>query len=47
MDGAKTKNLFLRDNKGKQHFLIVMSADRAVELKSLSEAIGRTKRTYG
>lgn len=43
MDGAKTKNLFLRDSKGKRHFLIVMSADRAVELKSLFEAIGRTK----
>jgi hypothetical protein len=43
MDGAKTKNLFLRDSKSKRHFLIVMSADRAVELKSLSEAIGRTK----
>ena len=35
LPGAKTKNLFLKDNKGKRHFLVVMPADNRVDLKAL------------
>jgi Ala-tRNA(Pro) deacylase len=35
-----TKNLFLRDKKGKRHWLLVTNCAKAVDLKSLSERIG-------
>lgn len=37
LPGAKTKNLFLRDKKGKRHFLLVVSDKKAVDLKALSK----------
>lgn len=36
--GADTKNLFLRDRKGKRHFLLVVGYDKSVDLKTLSTA---------
>jgi Ala-tRNA(Pro) deacylase len=40
MRGVHTKNLFLRDNKGKRHFLVVAPADKTLALKELSKSIG-------
>lgn len=40
MPGADTKNLFVRDKKGRRHFLVVVGYDKAVDLKSLSSALG-------
>ena len=40
MKGVHTKNLFLRDNKGRRHFLIVAPAEKEVALQSLSDCIG-------
>ena len=40
MKGVHTKNLFLRDNKGKRHFLVVVPAEKEIALKSLSDCIG-------
>ncbi len=37
--GADTKNLFLRDGKGKQHFLLVVSSSKGVDLKALADLI--------
>lgn len=34
------KNLFLRDAKGKRHFLLVADADANVDLRSLGEKLG-------
>lgn len=36
LPGAETKNLFLRDGKGKRHFLLVTSTNSNVDLKMLS-----------
>jgi Ala-tRNA(Pro) deacylase len=36
LDGAKTKNLFLRDGKGKQHYLVSVPPEKSVDLKALS-----------
>jgi Ala-tRNA(Pro) deacylase len=36
MEGAKTKNLFVRDKKGRRHFLVVVGYEKIVDLKSLS-----------
>ena len=34
------KNLFLRDQKGKNHFLVVIRADKQANLKELGEKLG-------
>ena len=40
LPGAKTKNLFLRDDKGKRHFLVLVPSDKQVDLKGLKEKMG-------
>ena len=40
ISGAETKNLFLRDGKGKLHFLLSVPAEKNVDLKALSSALG-------
>jgi len=40
LPGAKTKNLFLRDKKGRRHVLVTVRHDIAVDLDALGEAIG-------
>lgn len=37
---AKTKNLFLRDRKGKRHFLVTVGADKSVDIKALETVVG-------
>ena len=36
ISGAKTKNLFLRDRKGKRHFLVVVLDEKQIDLNYLS-----------
>ncbi len=43
LPGARTKNLFLRDRKGKRHFLLVIRPDQTVDLRTLSQSIGSTR----
>ena len=38
--GAKTKNLFLRDKKGRRHFLVTVPHDKAVNIDALADEIG-------
>jgi Ala-tRNA(Pro) deacylase len=40
LPGAKTKNLFLRDAKGRRHFLVSVPHDRAVDLDALGASLG-------
>ncbi len=37
--GRKTKNLFICDDKGKNHFLVTVPAEKSVDLKALGEAL--------
>jgi len=39
-EGGDSKNLFIRDRKGKQHYLIVLQADKRLDLKALSLMMG-------
>lgn len=39
MPGMDTKNLFLRDKKGKRHFLVTVPHEKQVDLKALTEAL--------
>lgn len=46
-DGAKIcKNLFVRDQKGKRHFLIVVPEEKRVPLADVSVKIGSTKLSF-
>ena len=47
LPGAKTKNLFLRDKKGERHFLVVMPADKRLDLKALPAILASTKVSFG
>jgi Ala-tRNA(Pro) deacylase len=47
MEGTKTKNLFLRDRKGKRHFLVVVGYHKSVDLKALSDVIECSKLSLG
>ena len=40
LPGAKTKNLFLRDKKGRRHFLVTVRHDIAVDLDALGATLG-------
>jgi len=40
--GGIVKNLFLRDAKGRRHFLVMMRQDKKVDLKGLQAKIGST-----
>lgn len=39
-DVVVAKNLFLRDHRGKRHFLVVLHKDKNADLRALGEAIG-------
>lgn len=43
MPGAKTKNLFLRDRKGRRHLLVVVGYEKSVDLRALSPLLGVSK----
>ena len=47
LPGAKTKNLFLRDGKGKRHFLVLVPSDKSVNLKVLNAALGVKRISFG
>ena len=38
--GVQTKNLFLRDHRGRRHWLLVTSCEKAVDLKGVAPRIG-------
>lgn len=38
-DGGDSKNLFLRDRKGNQHYLVVLEAHKRLDLKAFSQSM--------
>lgn len=47
LPGAKTKNLFICEDKKKRHFLVVVPADKRVDLKALPEALQSRRIRFG
>lgn len=47
LPGAKSKNLFLRDKKGVRHFLVVVPAQKRVNIKALPEVVGSSRLSFG
>lgn len=46
MTGGASKNLFLRNKKGRQHYLIVAESDRAVNLKELRKLLEESSLSF-
>ena len=46
MEGASTKNLFLRDKKGIRHFLVIVPQDKQVDLKELSSILEASRLSF-
>lgn len=44
--GVEVKNLFLRDEKGKNHFLIVAKEDTKIDMKELKNIINSTRLSF-
>ena len=44
--GSVCKILFLRDAKGRQHFLVVLPGDRQADLGALAAALGSSKLSF-
>jgi Ala-tRNA(Pro) deacylase len=47
LPAAHTKNLFLRDEKGRRHFLVMVAHDKQVDLRRLSTVLGSSKLSFG
>ncbi|MGD8991831.1 MAG: prolyl-tRNA synthetase associated domain-containing protein [Desulfobacterales bacterium] len=47
LPAAKTKNLFLRDHKGRRHFMVIVPADKRVDIKALNTLIGSSRLSFG
>lgn len=47
LPGVKTKNLFLRDNKGKRHFLVIVPGDKRVDVRHLNDQLGCSRLSFG
>ena len=43
LPGAEAKNLFLRDRRGKRHFLVAVAYEVAVDLTALSHVVGASR----
>lgn len=44
--GEVCKNLFVRDNKGTQHFLVAVPQDREINLKAMALTLDSTKLSF-
>jgi Ala-tRNA(Pro) deacylase len=44
--GAHCKNLFLRNNKGNRHYLVIAEASRQIDLKSLTRTLGEDRLSF-
>lgn len=47
LPGARTKNLFLRDKKGRRHFLVLVAAERTVDIRSLENLLDVDRLSLG
>ena len=46
LEGASTKNLFLRDKKAIRHFLVTVPEDKKVDLKALSSVLETSRLSF-
>ncbi len=46
IEGAHSKNLFLRNNKGNRHYLVVLEQSKKADIKDLSAKLGAGKLSF-
>jgi len=46
LEGARTKNLFLRNKKGDRHYLLVVESHRPVDLKKMRQVLGESSLSF-
>ena len=46
IDAAHCKNLFLRNQKGTKHYLVIVNASKKVDLRAVAEQIGDGKLSF-
>lgn len=46
LEGGKTKNLFLRNKKGRRHYLLVAEQHQTVDLKALRAELGESSLSF-
>jgi Ala-tRNA(Pro) deacylase len=46
IDGTHCKNLFLRNQKGNRHYLVIVPASKRVDLRKVAEQIGDGKLSF-
>ena len=46
-DVVIAKNLFLRDAKGRRHFLVTAATDRKIDVRALQEVLASTRLSFG
>jgi len=44
--GAHCKNLFLRNKKGNRHYLVILEASKAADLKALNDLLGEDRLSF-
>lgn len=44
--GAHCKNLFLRNKKGNRHYLVILEASKAADLKALTKILGEDRLSF-
>ncbi|MHB8094685.1 MAG: prolyl-tRNA synthetase associated domain-containing protein [Candidatus Aminicenantales bacterium] len=47
LSGAHCKNLFLRNQRGNRHYLVVAEASRRIDLRELARRIGEDRLSFG
>ena len=47
IDATHCKNLFLRNQKGNRHYLVVLTASKKADLKAVADQIGDGKLSFG
>jgi Ala-tRNA(Pro) deacylase len=47
IDGTHCKNLFLRNQKGNRHYLVVLTSSKKADLKAVADQVGDGKLSFG
>ncbi len=47
IDGAKVKNLFLRNKKGDRHYLVILAISKQADLRALVKMVGDDRLSFG
>ncbi len=47
IDGAKIKNLFLRNKKGDRHYLVILEVSKQADLRQIVKLVGDDRLSFG